>query len=192
VLRLTRLPGVADKDVVRLAMLYALRFESDTQRVRSLCDHLADCGVRERAPALFAAVQAVLSIAGESERAGDLYASRSMLSKALTMFRGLKGVENVYTQHTPLLAETLSLLSQDKLEITDYPYMAGSNDDAASLAAQARRRPPREVIVFIVGGSTYEEHKAVAEWNARNPGCRVLLGGSALLNSDALLAALTA
>ncbi|KAG1681582.1 hypothetical protein FOA52_014090 [Chlamydomonas sp. UWO 241] len=191
VLRLTRLPGVADKDCVRLAMLYALRFESDTQRVRSLMDALVACGVRDRAPGLFSAVQAVLAIAGGSERAGDLYASRSMITKALTMFRGLKGVENVYTQHTPLLAETLSLLSQDKLEVADYPYMAGSNDDAANLAAAARRRPPREVIVFIVGGSTYEEHKAVAEWNTRNPGCRVLLGGSALLNSDALLAALS-
>ena len=26
-----------------------------------------------------------------------------MINKAFTMFKGLKGVDNVYTQHTPLL-----------------------------------------------------------------------------------------
>lgn len=33
---------------VRLAMLYALRFESDTPRVRQMLDYLATAGVRER------------------------------------------------------------------------------------------------------------------------------------------------
>jgi vacuolar protein sorting-associated protein 45 len=67
-------------------------------------------------------------------------------------------------------------------------------DEAAGWAAAYRARLPTEAIVFIVGGSTYEEAKAVAEWNAAGPraGLRVLLGGSDVLNSDALLAALGA
>lgn len=79
-------------------------------------------------------------------------------------------------------------------------------------AAAFKARPPSEAIVFIAGGSTYEEAKAVAEWNAKQGSSggagggvpqagglggppapmRVLLGGSALLNSDAMLAALGA
>lgn len=47
-----------------------------------------------------------------------------------------------------------------------------------------------QVIVFIVGGSTFEEAKAVADWNERNPGMRVVLGGSDVLNSDMFLEAL--
>ncbi len=56
-----------------------------------------------------------------------------------------QGVDNVYTQHTPLLSETLTLLATDRLEPTAYPYMAGTGDEAAALAANAKRAPPREV-----------------------------------------------
>ncbi len=39
----------------------------------------------------------------------------------------MQGVDNVYTQHTPLLTATLTLLSTDKLDAQAYPYMAGSS-----------------------------------------------------------------
>lgn len=70
-----------------------------------------------------------------------------------------------------------------------------AQDEALSWQASFKSRPPSEAIVFVVGGSTYEEAKAVAEWNARAgpaSGMRVLLGGSEVLNSDGLLAALGA
>lgn len=41
-------PGPADKDRVRLAALYALRFESDALRLRQLLDYLVTAGVRDR------------------------------------------------------------------------------------------------------------------------------------------------
>jgi vacuolar protein sorting-associated protein 45 len=71
-------------------------------------------------------------------------------------------------------------------------------DEALNWQAAYKQRPPTEAIVFIVGGSTYEEAKAAAEWNSRGPGgspqsgMRVLLGGSSVLNSDAFLKALGA
>jgi len=46
--------------------------------------------------------------------------------------------------------------------------------------------------VFIVGGTTFEEAKAVAEFNERNPLVHVLLGGSGVLNSEAFMTALGA
>lgn len=64
--------------------------------------------------------------AANSVRSGDLYGSRSIMNRAKTMFRGLQGVENVYTQHTPLLTATLTNLSTDKLDQQSYPYMAAS------------------------------------------------------------------
>lgn len=79
-----------------------------------------------RDPKLYAAVEVTLQHAGNAKRAGDLYASRSIASKVGTLFKGLKGVENVYTQHTPLLSATLALLAADKLDVGAYPYMAGS------------------------------------------------------------------
>ena len=110
--------------------------------------------------------------------------------KNRSVFRGLKGVENVYTQHTPLLSATLSMISLDRLEPSSYPYMAGSQDENAGYQAAFKRTPPREVIVFIVGGSTYEESKCVRDWNERNPHMRVILGGSTVLNSDMFLTGL--
>lgn len=42
---------------------------------------------------------------------------------------------------------------------------------------------PQDVIIFIVGGTTYEESRSVALENANNSGIRFILGGSVILNS---------
>lgn len=42
---------------------------------------------------------------------------------------------------------------------------------------------PQEVIIFVVGGTTYEESRSVALQNANNTGIRFILGGSVVLNS---------
>lgn len=41
----------------------------------------------------------------------------------------------------------------------------------------------QEVVIFIVGGTTYEESRSVALQNSLNSGIRFILGGSAILNS---------
>ncbi|GLC59147.1 hypothetical protein PLESTB_001453600 [Pleodorina starrii] len=220
--RLLRASNTQDVDKVRLAMLYALRFEPDTPRVRQMLDFLASTGVKDREPRLYAAAETILRYGGSSRRAGDLYGSRNLLQKARNVLKGLQGVDNVYTQHTPLLTETVAALAADRLDPLAYPYMAATGEEAAVMAANAKRAPPREVIVFIVGGTTYEEAKAVAEMNERQaaaaaaagaaggggaaaagvagvgPGGaagvtpRVLLGGTAILNSAAFMSAITA
>lgn len=45
---------------------------------------------------------------------------------------------------------------------------------------------PQEVVIFIVGGTTYEESRSVALQNAMNSGIRFILGGSVLVNSKRL------
>lgn len=39
------------------------------------------------------------------------------------------------------------------------------------------------MVIFVVGGTTYEESRCVALQNAANSGIRFILGGSAILNS---------
>ena len=39
------------------------------------------------------------------------------------------------------------------------------------------------MVIFIVGGTTYEEARSVSLYNAANPGVRFFLGGSVVLNS---------
>ncbi len=65
-----------------------------------------------------------------------------------------------------------------------------TQDEVMAYQATFKRAPPREAIVFIIGGTTFEEAKAVADWNERNPQMRVILGGTAVLNSAQFLGAL--
>ncbi|KAF5831862.1 SM/Sec1-family protein [Dunaliella salina] len=126
VMRMCRQPDILDKDKVRLALLYALRFEHDASRVQRLIDCLEVAGVKSRDPTLFGLVPRMLAYAGSSKRVGDLYASRSIMNKAKTMIKGLKGADNVFTQHTPLLAATLSNFLMGQLDIQGYPFIGMS------------------------------------------------------------------
>ena len=45
----------------------------------------------------------------------------------------------------------------------------------------------QDIFVFVVGGATYEEARAVALLNAANKQQRILLGSTCLLNSTTFL-----
>lgn len=106
----------------------------------------------------------------------DIFDSAGIFSGASNRFKGLKGVENVYTQHSPLLETTLQDLIKGRLKEQQYPFVEGSTRDK-----------PQDIIVFIVGGATYEEAKMVAGINASTPGVRVVLGGTSIHNSATFL-----
>lgn len=101
-------------------------------------------------------------------------------------FRGLKGVENVYTQHSPLLEATLQSLVKGRLREAQYPFVEGSGGSGGGGGAPTRDKP-QDVIVFIIGGATYEEAKAVAGINASTPGVRVVLGGTTVHNAGTFM-----
>ena len=108
----------------------------------------------------------------------DLFESASIFSGARDRFRGLKGVENVYTQHSPRLEATLQNLIKARLKDQQYPFVEGGG---------STRDKPQDIIVFIIGGTTYEEAKIVAQINANYPGVRILLGGTSIQNSTTFL-----
>ena len=108
----------------------------------------------------------------------DLFESSSIFSGARDRFKGLKGVENVYTQHSPRLEATLQNLIKARLKEQQYPFVEGGG---------TTRDKPQDIIVFIVGGVTYEEAKMVAQVNASSPGVRVVLGATNIHNSTTFL-----
>ena len=92
------------EDAMRLCMLFALRFEaSSSSSVRSMVALLRRRG-GEREARL---VQSLQRHAGTNVRKGDLFAEQNNATKNITgkLFKGLKGVENVYTQHSPLVKQ---------------------------------------------------------------------------------------
>jgi hypothetical protein len=117
--------------------------------------------------------------AGHGNRQGDLFSNQSFLSRGRSAFKGLKGVENVYTQHTPHMGETIDLMLKGRLKDTTHPYVDGTSVPPTGTS----RDRPQDIIVFFIGGATYEEARYVAQLNASTPGVRIVLGGTTVHNT---------
>uniref|UniRef100_W5LMR1 Vacuolar protein sorting-associated protein 45 n=1 Tax=Astyanax mexicanus TaxID=7994 RepID=W5LMR1_ASTMX len=169
--RLLQNPRVAELDAVRLVMLYALRYERhSSSMLPSLMDELNRRGVSEKHCKM---VQAMIDYGGKRVRGTDLITATDAVAITKQFFKGLKGVENVYTQHQPLLHDTLDQLIKGRLKDSQFPYLGPSS----------LRDRPQDIIVFIIGGATYEEALTVYNLNRTMPGVRIVLGGTTIHNT---------
>jgi len=130
-------------------------------------------------------VYALLNIAGADHRQDDLYSTESLLALGRSALKGLKGVENVYMQHTPHLSETLENLFKGKLKENSHAFLESAGPNAGL-------QRPQDVIIFMIGGTTYEEARTVALLNHESSagstgGARLLLGGTCVHNSSSFL-----
>jgi vacuolar protein sorting-associated protein 45 len=160
-------------DKLRLALVFAIRYESYDES-KEIKARLVDAGFSGSETAV---LDALLEYAGEAHRAPGLFSTGSIVSKLHKALKGsINGVENVYTQHQPLLSRTLEAIATGKLKDSAFPLVASSTSSR-----------PSDVIVYIVGGVTFEEATKVAEFNAVNPALRIILGGSCIHNSTSFL-----
>lgn len=116
------------------------------------------------------------------------------------LINATQGIENVYTQHTPHLVQTIEALLRGRLRDTSYPYL----DEHYYNPNQPQPRP-QDIIIFMIGGTTYEEAKSVALLNqqfasgqnvfglagqgqqataASLAHTRIIIGGTGVLNSS--------
>ncbi|GLG98219.1 Protein ROP [Gryllus bimaculatus] len=162
-------------DATRLVLLYALRYEKHANNdIVGLVDALKKRGVPEN---LTKCISQMKEYGGARVRQSDLFGTQDAVVKITKrFFKDLKGVENVYTQHSPLLKETLEDLIKGKLKENTFPY----------LGKEQIRGKPQDIIVFIVGGATYEESLVVHQLNKMHP-VRVVLGGTTIHNSSSFL-----
>ncbi|NXL80550.1 VPS45 protein, partial [Leptocoma aspasia] len=131
------------------------------------------CGCSGSWPLPAQLVSAVVEYGGKRVRGSDLFSTKDAVAITKQFLKGLKGIENVYTQHQPLLQETLDQLIKGKLKDSQYPY----------LGPNTLRDRPQDIIVFLIGGATYEEALAVFNLNRSNPGVRIVLGGTTIHNT---------
>uniref|UniRef100_A0A665U1E0 Vacuolar protein sorting-associated protein 45 n=1 Tax=Echeneis naucrates TaxID=173247 RepID=A0A665U1E0_ECHNA len=177
--RLLHNPRLSELDAVRLVMLYALRYERHSSSILpSLMDELSRKGVSERHRRT---VQSVVEYGGKRVRGSDLITPTDAVAITKQFFKGLKGVENVYTQHQPLLHDTLDQLIKGRLKDSQFPY----------LGASSLRDRPQDIIVFLIGGATYEEALTVYNLNRSSTGVRIVLGGSSIHNTKSFLEEVT-
>lgn len=141
-------PKVKAEAKLRLAILYALRYQKYTgNEISQVVKRLLQAGlpesravVREGNGACSCCVSkltiaclscpqlvfVVLNLAGAEQRQDDLFANENFFSRGKSALKGLKGVDNVYTQHSPHLLETIEQLMKGRLKETSYPYASGS------------------------------------------------------------------
>uniref|UniRef100_A0A0M3K873 Vacuolar protein sorting-associated protein 45 n=1 Tax=Anisakis simplex TaxID=6269 RepID=A0A0M3K873_ANISI len=122
--RLLQNQHITDIDACRLVMLYALRFETHTNNdISGLVQLLKRRTSNTR---LISAVRAVLDFAGASRRQNDLFGGSAM-AMTKRIIKGLKGVENIYTQHEPYLCQLIDSIAKGRLSETAYPHVTAAH-----------------------------------------------------------------
>lgn len=184
-------PHTTKRDIIRLSILYALKYESYNKNANVdqleliLTDH---CNLKPKEVSLIRAAQ---EFAGEQKRPQIKSGETGLLNnlKKLHKIVGLNDVENVFTQHKPLISSLVTqIFSQQPTKPKD-----GSSSRYGSYVQVSKSQPqkndPDELIIFIIGGATYEESLFVHEWNNNpsNGGKKVTLGGTSIINSKAFL-----
>mmetsp|Transcript_15805 Transcript_15805/g.40727 ORF Transcript_15805/g.40727 Transcript_15805/m.40727 type:complete len:628 (-) Transcript_15805:297-2180(-) len=177
---LLRKPTIATANKLRLVLLYALRYEREpSNRISKFVELLGTSGASAEQQRL---VALMLEQCGANVRAGDLFGNKSMLTvMKKQLHRQVKGVQNVYTQHSPFLAQTLDQIAKGTLSEATHPYLGGE------LPPAQKKRAPTEIIVVMLGGATYEEARCVGEANAANPGVKITLAGTTMHSGDTFL-----
>lgn len=162
-------------DLVKLVIMYALRYQNNANNeVSGLIEMLKRRNISKD---LLSNVVYVLEYAASITRQNDLFNVEEAVKITKRFFKGLSGVDNVYTQHKPLLQEILEEIVKGRLKENLYPCMGLNNINTRC----------QDIIVFIIGGTTYEESLAVHSFNRNNPGFNVLLGGTSIHNSESFL-----
>jgi len=167
-------------DKLKLVILYKLRYENETtSRLPEMLDLLRKSNVTDQKINL---ITSMIKFCGSTVRRGDLFGQKIGTSFRRAIERGLMGVDNVFAQHKPLLEQILDSLLIGKLSDVDYPFI--------SVVQTKDVVKPKEVIVFMVGGTTYEELLTVRAINANGklyPNQKVILGGTCIHNSNTFL-----
>jgi vacuolar protein sorting-associated protein 45 len=160
-------PDIKIPDKLRLGLLYALKYET-SGNLHMLQSAMSRGGVP---PDLVELVPTLLRYGGRQSRGPGLFQT-NLMSKMSSLISSVQGVDNVYTQHVPLLMETIQAASRGKLSAKTHPILvpgSGSMNGASqssSSSSELAESIPSEIFVFMVGGVTYEEAAKVSEWNA--------------------------
>jgi vacuolar protein sorting-associated protein 45 len=177
---ITSRPPIEDFDALRLVLIYALRYQSDTESIHVLKDMLVTRGIGRSDVAL---VDAFMAYGAAAFRSTGLFGTESVFKQlSKSMSRSIRGVQNVFAQHEPLVHEIMTDLTKGRLAKPQYPFVG-------------TELPPGElgvVVIFVLGGVTYEESVFVARANtaAADAGLatRFILAGTAIHNSRSFLA----
>ncbi|CAI2355510.1 unnamed protein product [Caenorhabditis sp. 36 PRJEB53466] len=170
---LMKKPGTRSLDAARLVLLYAIRFEKfPGNETAMLINQL-----KQHDSKLPNIVMRALTYGGSTKRPTDLFGGQSTMDITKRFIKGLKGVENIYTQHSPYLQNIIEHCQRGRFE------------NFSLIGLDCERMD--NLIVFIIGGATYEEAAIVRYSNQRrmqgHGGPAIVLAGNCMLNTESFL-----
>ncbi|VDO64401.1 unnamed protein product [Heligmosomoides polygyrus] len=139
-------PRTTRLNALRLVLLYALRFEGNPNN-----DLTGLVGLLRKI------VRALLRYGGSARRKSDLFGEGSTMEMTKRFIKGLKGVENIYTQHQPHIKDIVENTIRGRLSEQQYP----------SLISPCCSHRQENLIIFMVGGATFEEALFVRSQNEK-------------------------
>jgi len=169
-------PKLDNADKLKASLLFVLRYENVTPNpVPELTQALLQNNVP---PERVRLLGKVLKYAGAASRSGDLFSNKNLWASSKSFIRQFRGADHNLLAHKPLLNELIDELQGGKLSTQDFPHIGSQPRENARVT---------DMILFVVGGATYEEARAVHEINTSRAGVRIVLGGSTVLNSAMFL-----
>nr|CAG4634697.1 EOG090X03QA [Alona affinis] len=124
--RLLSSDQIRDFDCARLVLLYAIRYNKHSNNdLIGLVESLRRRGTPDH---LIESVDLILrySNTGESSSSGIL-TTKDVTKITDKIFKGLKGIENVFTQHSPVLKHIMDNLFKGRLPEDAYPAVGGES-----------------------------------------------------------------
>lgn len=155
-LELVRNPKTELDDALRIVLLYHLKYEKSSNNIVSQLKN--ELELRGCPASKVALVEKIISAAGTKRRMHEIYrTSTGSIFKAAVSSIGRFGtqVQNVLTQHQPLLKKIVNRAYNGTLSDRDYPLQKVQGSPIAD--AQAVTQRAKDIIVFMIGGVTYEE-----------------------------------
>lgn len=161
----------APLDALRVSLIFMLRYEKSEPRM-----------ISEILAALSSKYQwsgqemeygnALLAIAGEAKRAGDIFSNKNTIVKFIKNIKNLNEKSQFEMYHPPL-ENILKDIKEGKLDQKQYPFIG-------------KKSEPRKVIIFIIGGATYIEHMLVTKFSDKKT-FQFILGGTTIHNANSFL-----
>merc|ERR1712129_203639 len=182
-------PNVNDYDKLRLAIIYALRYQAKGNDKASNLRTLLRNNVsnEQLAKEYVQTLDIMLGHFGSNKREMNLFeeekSGNSLIGKLGSIVKAVNGmdeVQNIYTQHNPLLHHIIEDAIKCKLPFNQFPGFHGAH--------KQQLRQPKHIIIYFIGGATFEEAETVAQFNKQfGDKTQIVLGSGKMHNSQSFI-----
>ncbi|CDO94915.1 unnamed protein product [Kluyveromyces dobzhanskii CBS 2104] len=179
--RILSLPNLESYYKLKLACIFVLRHGRNESRVTELENLLREQCDPTQISLFFQFKQRY----GNAFKKQKVPQDSDLISGLTKKFNrlGSTAAENVFMQHVPELTTLLNDLDKNKFPQEGVKLLNQNIDPKTYM--------PQDVVIFIVGGLTIEEARAVHQFNekySQNKGnCRVIIGGTSIITTEQFL-----